>query len=620
MSGSNFQVTTSGAYVIYSGGVKYTKSTTQQVAISNDQTLHFVYFDTSGTIQVSMSAWDLLADTVPIALVFKDSTTYRIFDERHSYDRNRQYHKQQHESVGAVHISGYVGTFNNTTFSITQGVVADEDIQLDSGGTKTDCAMWYRNTGLTSMRTEAGISTPWRSNAGAPQYDNAGTMTNVGTAKYFVSWFYGTTDATYPVYLVSGQAQYNTIADARNAGVPTILLNTAEWKLLYKVIYQESSGSATYKETYDYRRVSTGPVSAYLPTDHASLLNRDAASSHPATAVSNTPAGNIAATTVQAAIDELDTEKIAISTLTTAGDLLYRTTVPARLAIGTAYQKLRVNSGATAPEWATDREVLSAARTYYVRTDGNDSNTGLADTSGGAFLTIGKAMTVAQTLDLNGYVLNVFARSGTYTAPVVLPEVVGYWGPGSVNLIGDTTTPANVIISTTSAHAITAASINTIWQVQGFKLQTTTSGSCVYVGAAVLYLYNIDFGAAATGAAHMFTSSGQISMVTNYKISGAATYHIYCTGPKSFVNIANRTLTIDAGGSALAFSYFVYCAYLAGIYAYSNTFTLVGGTTVTGTRFIVFMNAMIFVNGASVSYFPGNVNGTAPGSTGGQYA
>ena len=51
---------------------------------------------------------------------------------------------------------------------------------------------------------------------------------------------------------------------------------------------------------------------------------------------------------------DLANAAIAKSTLTTAGDILYRNaTVPVRLGIGTANQILAVNSGATAPEWKT---------------------------------------------------------------------------------------------------------------------------------------------------------------------------------------------------------------------------------------------------------------------------
>ena len=51
---------------------------------------------------------------------------------------------------------------------------------------------------------------------------------------------------------------------------------------------------------------------------------------------------------------DLAAAAIAKSTVTTAGDIIYRNaTVPVRLGIGTAGQVLQVNSGATAPEWAT---------------------------------------------------------------------------------------------------------------------------------------------------------------------------------------------------------------------------------------------------------------------------
>jgi hypothetical protein len=58
-------------------------------------------------------------------------------------------------------------------------------------------------------------------------------------------------------------------------------------------------------------------------------------------------------TAVKAAYDLAD-GAIAKTTVTTAGDIIYRNaTVPVRLGIGTAGQVLTVNSGATAPQWST---------------------------------------------------------------------------------------------------------------------------------------------------------------------------------------------------------------------------------------------------------------------------
>jgi hypothetical protein len=91
------------------------------------------------------------------------------------------------------------------------------------------------------------------------------------------------------------------------------------------------------------------------------------------------------------------------------------------------------------------REVLTANRTYYVRANGSDSNNGLANTSGAAFLTIQKAIDVVAALDLSIYDVAIRVADGTYTAAAT---VKAPWvGSGAGTLTGNTTTPANCIIT-----------------------------------------------------------------------------------------------------------------------------------------------------------------------------
>jgi len=56
--------------------------------------------------------------------------------------------------------------------------------------------------------------------------------------------------------------------------------------------------------------------------NHAVLINRDLANQHPASAITNTPAGTIVAITIQAAINELDAKKLALTGGTLTGDLV----------------------------------------------------------------------------------------------------------------------------------------------------------------------------------------------------------------------------------------------------------------------------------------------------------
>ena len=303
---------TTTSYDVYTNGTgKHVITLPQTVNVVEDQTISYIYIDNTGTLQISTSAWNLASgNDAPCSIVFKDGTNYALTDERHSYERNKSWHNWAHFNIGAMYQSGLGGTFTNTTLSITQGVIFDEDIKFDTLTTKTATTHWYRNA-TTGMRMVRNRTTPY-SQGTFLQYDNgSGTLQPVDNNKYATNWIYCSNDATEPIYTVISQAQYTTLAQAQNASLPAINLSTAEWKLLYRVIYQRTTGGTVYVEASDFRTVQTGTASSQVaPTSHNNLTNRDASGSHPATAIT------YGATTVDGALATL----IANNTGTNTGN------------------------------------------------------------------------------------------------------------------------------------------------------------------------------------------------------------------------------------------------------------------------------------------------------------
>ena len=253
------------------------------------------------------------------------------------------------------------------------------------------------------------------------------------------------------------------------------------------------------------------------------------------------------------------------------------------------------------------REVLTAARTYYVRTDGSDSNTGLANTADGAFLTGQKAINViAGTLDLNNYNVTVQFAAGTYTG--TMQFYYPWVGAGTVTFLGDATTPTNVVISTTSAIGFDVWN-KCVVTISGFKVQTTTGGSAVNVerGGVLSIVGLMEFGAAA-GLAQLRVATGAVCIVTgNYTISGAAARHIYVTQNGILTN-GSKTITVSG---TPAFSTAFINVDIAGT-AQCATITFSGSAT--GSRYKVESNGVIYTAGAGTTYFPGDAAGTGTNS------
>lgn len=272
----------------------------------------------------------------------------------------------------------------------------------------------------------------------------------------------------------------------------------------------------------------------------------------------------------------------------------------------TAGQK--INSNFT-ELYAWSRERVTSNRTYYVATTGSDSNTGLSP--GVAFLTINHAIDVI-TNDLTvdeGVVITVSVASGTYTLTemIMLHRIVG---SGSVLVQGNTSTPGNVILTTSTAIGqFFYTESNLPYTIQGFRLQATGGSPIgIYVNTGRLRFGAMEF---YTGlSAHVkATNNGYIQAVSNYAIIGGADYHVLADS-HGVIDISG--LTISLSGTPAFATAFAYADFMGLLHAYS-TYT----GSATGDRYLVDHNSIIDVQGQSTSFLPGDHPGTQ--SNGGQY-
>lgn len=255
------------------------------------------------------------------------------------------------------------------------------------------------------------------------------------------------------------------------------------------------------------------------------------------------------------------------------------------------------------------REVLTANRTYYVRTDGSDSNTGLSNTSGGAFLTHQKAIDTACALDLSIYSVTINTAAGTYSTPIVLKP---YLGTGPIAIVGDTSTPANCLLSGTGIR-ISADSTFATYEMRGFETQTVTSGNSIALsGIGILKLNNWRFGTCA--GSHMRIDNGARlnGRSGSFEVAANATYFAI-GGYFANIDLNSATITFSAN---VTFTATAYAQYMALVNFQQATFTL-GGFSVTGQRYNASGLSLISSGGGGANFIPGSTAGAT--SSGGTY-
>jgi hypothetical protein len=264
-----------------------------------------------------------------------------------------------------------------------------------------------------------------------------------------------------------------------------------------------------------------------------------------------------------------------------------------------------IGTGGVSP---VGREVLTANRIYYVRTDGSDSNNGLTDNSGNAFLTPQKGFDTINNLDKNGFNCKVKLADGTYlsSSPILIKTGIG---DGLVTLEGNTSTPANVVIrgdnntSTIKVQNLSGVIFDS-FTIDGIT-SIASARSLIDASNSQFHIKNLRFG---TLVSSVFTSQINTvkSLITaeSYTITGGSHAHLFLIG-SSVLNLWETALTITLVGTPTFFYFTIVDDALARINKDYVTFSGEG----SGTRYLVRSNGAINTNGGGRTYLPGTIDG-----------
>jgi hypothetical protein len=250
------------------------------------------------------------------------------------------------------------------------------------------------------------------------------------------------------------------------------------------------------------------------------------------------------------------------------------------------------------------RTRLTSNLSIFVRSDGNDSNDGMANTPASAFLTLQRAIDfMFDEIDLAGFECTAFVADGSYSGTISkLWPALG----GIPKLRGNVTDPSLCVLTADNGQVFDLRR-HAALDIGGFKMGTTTAGNCLHIssGAVLAQSEAVEFGACA--GTHIATNGGNVAMNAPYKITGGAHYHLVSNKMGNLQIVAGQT--IDVVGNPAFIGAFAY-AYDGGLLKCTCTFS----GAATGKRWSV--DAGLISCGGNNNFFPGDVAGGPPANYG----
>ncbi len=252
------------------------------------------------------------------------------------------------------------------------------------------------------------------------------------------------------------------------------------------------------------------------------------------------------------------------------------------------------------------RELLSTDRTYYVRLDGDDDNTGLENTAGGAWRTLQYAWdTVSRKLDLGGHRVTIKLADGDYSGDGEFDPDASPFG-GLVKIEGNTSDRSAVILQAVQATNISQACWMAWVTLKDFFY--TNKPSCIWHCTDMRFTGTQAFQADVQSTINLYTPLTFAGSTFQY--THGLSNVLYCQNQGTIVDLFNTHALTDGinVGSAT-----VEALTLGFIFSFS-TYT---GAGITGKRYSVSSNAVVQTFGAGANHFPGSIAGTT--ATGGVY-
>jgi len=304
-------LTFTGTVYIWSDGIRYAKTGSDNIQITDVTGVHVIYYDGSTLTVVANPSHDaldaIIEDKAIVAIVYwntNSNTSPVLASELHGIKMSGATHHYLHDTRGAVYedgagISGYIlNTASDAalTFDLSDLEFYDEDIKVDiidglasvqyeqvlTGD--AEIPVLYKDAVDQSWVEQAASTLPYLV-GGSPrlQYmdkNNNFALTEIGVAKFCSYWLVATNDWQYPIKMIPGDQQYDSSNDAEN-NAPNEIVNfgdlpSKEFIVLYQFVMQGAAGSGGTKnakiiKVIDYRESGKSGTAANPATDHGGL-------------------------------------------------------------------------------------------------------------------------------------------------------------------------------------------------------------------------------------------------------------------------------------------------------------------------------------------------------------